>query len=50
MRLGASIFEKVLAAPPVTSDQLRLLEQDNICDRTPWRRTSDLCRSDTKKL
>ena len=32
MRLGASIFEKVLAAPPVTSDQLRLLEQDNICD------------------
>jgi NADH dehydrogenase len=32
MRLGASILEKVLPAPPVTSDQLRLLEQDNICD------------------
>ena len=32
MRLGASVFEKVLSAPPVTSDQLRLLEQDNICD------------------
>ncbi len=32
MKLGATIFEKVLSAPPVTSDQLRLLEQDNICD------------------
>lgn len=31
MKLGASILEKVLPAPPVTSDQLRLLEQDNIC-------------------
>lgn len=32
MKLGASIFEKVLPSPPVTTDQLRLLEQDNICD------------------
>ena len=32
MRLGASIFEKILSSPPVTPDQLRLLEQDNICD------------------
>jgi len=32
MRLGASVFEKIFTAPPVTSDQLRLLEQDNICD------------------
>ena len=32
MKLGASIFEKILSAPPVTSDQLRLLEQDNTCD------------------
>lgn len=32
MRFGASVFEKMLSAPPVTSDQLRLLEQDNICD------------------
>jgi len=32
MKLGASVFEKILPAPPVTSDQLRLLEQDNICD------------------
>ena len=32
MRFGASVFEKVLSAPPVTSDQLRLLGQDNICD------------------
>lgn len=31
MKLSATIFEKVLPAPPVTSDQLRLLEQDNIC-------------------
>ena len=33
MRFGAMIFEKVLSSPPVTSDQLRLLEHDNICDR-----------------
>ena len=32
MKLGASILEHVLSSPPVTSDQLRLLEQDNICD------------------
>ena len=32
MRFGALIFEKVLSSPPVTADQLRLLEQDNICD------------------
>lgn len=32
MKLGASVFEKMLSSPPVTSDQLRLLEQDNICD------------------
>jgi NADH dehydrogenase len=32
MRFSASIFEKILSVPPVTSDQLRLLGQDNICD------------------
>lgn len=32
MKFGAAFFEKVLPSPPVTSDQLRLLEQDNICD------------------
>ncbi len=32
MKLGASIVERFLPSPPVTSDQLRLLEQDNICD------------------
>ena len=32
MRFGASVLEKVLSSPPVTSDQLKLLEQDNICD------------------
>ena len=32
MRFSASVFEKILSDPPVTSDQLRLLEQDNICD------------------
>ncbi len=32
MRFSASVFEKVFSSPPVTSDQLRLLEQDNICD------------------
>lgn len=32
MRLSASVLEKILSAPPVTSDQLRLLEQDNVCD------------------
>ena len=32
MKLGASVFEKILSSSPVTSDQLRLLEQDNICD------------------
>jgi len=38
MKLGASVFEKILPAPPVTSDQLRLLEQDNICDLTAVKR------------
>jgi len=32
MKLGAAVFERLLPSPPVTSDQLRLLEQDNICD------------------
>lgn len=32
MRFGASIIEKMLPSPPFTSEQLRLLEQDNICD------------------
>lgn len=31
MKFGASLLEAVLPSPPVTSDQLRLLEQDNIC-------------------
>ena len=30
MKLGTSILERFLSSPPVTSDQLRLLEQDNI--------------------
>lgn len=32
MKFGASLLEKMLPSPPVTSDQLRLLEQDNITD------------------
>ena len=32
MKFGASVLERMLPAPPVTLDQLRLLEQDNICD------------------
>ncbi|MDP2156789.1 MAG: complex I NDUFA9 subunit family protein, partial [Nitrospirota bacterium] len=32
MKLSTSILERFLPSPPVTSDQLRLLEQDNICD------------------
>ncbi len=32
MRFSASVFEKILSAPPITSDQLRLIEQDNVCD------------------
>jgi len=32
MKLSTSILERLLPSPPVTSDQLRLLEQDNICD------------------
>lgn len=32
MKLGAAVFENIFSSPPVTSDQLRLLEQDNICD------------------
>lgn len=33
MKLSASIMERFLPSPPVTSDQLRLLEQDNIGER-----------------
>jgi uncharacterized protein YbjT (DUF2867 family) len=32
MKLSAVFLETVLSSPPVTSDQLRLLESDNICD------------------
>jgi uncharacterized protein YbjT (DUF2867 family) len=32
MKFSASLLENILASPPVTSDQLRLLEMDNICD------------------
>ncbi len=32
MKIGASMLQAVLPSPPVTSDQLRLLEQDNICE------------------
>ncbi len=31
MKLTTSILERFLPSPPVTADQLRLLEQDNIC-------------------
>ena len=33
MKLSTSILERFLPSPPVTSDQLRLLEQDNIGER-----------------
>jgi uncharacterized protein YbjT (DUF2867 family) len=32
MKLSAAVLQSVLSSPPVTSDQLRLLEMDNICD------------------
>jgi NADH dehydrogenase len=32
MKLSTSILERFLPSPPVTTDQLRLLEQDNIAD------------------
>jgi len=32
MKLGAAVIQSILPSPPVTTDQLRLLEQDNICD------------------
>lgn len=32
MKFSASLLENILSSPPVTSDQLRLLEMDNICD------------------
>ena len=33
MKLSTSILERFLPSPPITSDQLRLLEQDNIGER-----------------
>jgi len=30
VKLGASILKRVMPSPPITMDQLRLLEQDNI--------------------
>jgi uncharacterized protein YbjT (DUF2867 family) len=32
MKISASLLATVLSSPPVTGDQLRLLEMDNICD------------------
>ncbi|MEJ2697208.1 MAG: complex I NDUFA9 subunit family protein [Candidatus Sulfobium sp.] len=32
MKFSASLLENILPSPPVTTDQLRLLEMDNICD------------------
>ena len=43
MRFGASVFEKILSSPPVTSDQLRLLAQDNICDPESHRKELRIC-------
>lgn len=32
VRFGAGVLGKIMASPPVTMDQLRLLEADNITD------------------
>ena len=32
MKISALLLETVLSSPPVTSEQLRLIESDNICD------------------
>jgi uncharacterized protein YbjT (DUF2867 family) len=32
MKISASLLAAILSSPPVTSDQLRLLDMDNICD------------------
>jgi NADH dehydrogenase len=40
--VNAAILERVLPAPPVTRDQLLMLEEDNVCDTTAMRRDFDV--------
>lgn len=38
LRANAAVLERVLPAPPVTRDQLIMLEEDNVCDTSAMRR------------
>jgi NADH dehydrogenase len=42
LRLNAAVLERLLPTPPVTRDQLLMLEEDNVCDTTAMRRDFDV--------
>lgn len=42
LRLNAAFLERLLPNPPVTRDQLLMLEEDNVCDTTAMRRDFDV--------
>lgn len=42
LRLNAAVLERLLPSPPVTRDQLLMLEEDNVCDTTAMRRDFDV--------
>jgi NADH dehydrogenase len=49
LRSSAAILERVLPAPPVTCDQLLMLEEDNVCDTTAMRRDFDVEMPDLRE-
>ena len=42
LRANAAIFEKLLPSPPLTLDQLEMLQEDNVCDVTAMRETFEV--------
>jgi NADH dehydrogenase len=42
LRVNAALLERLLPKPPVTRDQLLMLEEDNVCDTTAMRRDFDV--------
>ena len=49
LRLNAAILERLLPAPPVTRDQLLMLEEDNTCDTTVMRHDFDVEMPDLRE-
>ncbi len=49
LRLNAAVLERVLPSPPVTRDQLLMLEEDNVCDTSAMRHDFDVEMPDLRE-